>query len=250
VVELSGTLYLQDDICWMGNGAAMKFDDWRAAGGGWTTAFDSGEPLVGTPPTYPNAYTPVYWGYDKSYLCPNDFAWAVTCKTFLGGEMPMFDDIFSWDSSYLYENFQGTCEFPQTTYIPESGHVLYPWTSSELTIASALTVTGFGYEFHLTGPMAGPINVEFWAEVNGIIEPNSVVTAPGWSVSEYEKGFYTYAASWNVNPGDVVQFFMKSTDASGHQVPWMKCLITIGTPYAWAYDTPMPAGTFCAVRML
>jgi hypothetical protein len=248
-LELSGTLLLQDDISWRGNGAAMRYDDWRAAGGGWTTSFDSGNPVLATSPTYPTSYSPVPWGFDQSYLSPSDFAFLTMDETFDGTTYPTFDtSMLCWDG-ILYEGLQGVVGFPQTNYMPEEGHALYPLASDEEDIDTAITISTVAFETQTTGamPTAG-MDVTLWMTVNGTVVATVLLT--DWVPEDGGQGTFALGTSVALAAGDTVQFFMKSTNTTGYEIPWLKLLLYIGTAYIWSYDTLVPAGTYSIARML
>jgi hypothetical protein len=84
-------------------GAATMFDQPNPAGGGWVSQYDHA-PGTGAP-TFPTPNYPVYWGFDKNYLCPEDAIMGTCSSTFSFTTTPYFDGIFQFDQPLYTEDY-------------------------------------------------------------------------------------------------------------------------------------------------
>jgi hypothetical protein len=50
------------------------------------------------PPVFPTPDSPIQWGYDKAYLCPQDSVSAIWCELISGSFVPFFDGPFAYDT--------------------------------------------------------------------------------------------------------------------------------------------------------
>jgi len=97
-VEYTGTLYLNDSVCAPLLGVSWMYDQPRPAGGGWRNQYD-GDEDPSTTPTFPTPESPVRWGFDKTWLCPNDEVTAYYSETFSTSFTPKFDSAFAYGDS-------------------------------------------------------------------------------------------------------------------------------------------------------
>jgi hypothetical protein len=60
----------------------------------------------------------------------------------------------------------------------------------------------------------------------------------------------TQTVSIAVNSGDVLTCFIQPTGLSDVAVVWDSILVESGVAVYWAFDTDLPAGTYCAFKVL
>jgi hypothetical protein len=111
-------LALFDGLCFDGTrGSTPMFDEPRAAGGGWRNAFDENNNPDDAAPTPPTPDSPITWGFDTKYLCPDETMQGVTSYTFLedspgsGTFYPVADTIFVFGEP-VYEASDTTFSTP------------------------------------------------------------------------------------------------------------------------------------------
>lgn len=100
-------LAIADSVCAERRGSTFAYDDTRSGGkafpaspdGGtrWRNAYDSNDDPEDAVPTPPTPDTPIVWGYDKQYLCPEDVITGVVTAVWAGG-IPVYDSIFLYDA--------------------------------------------------------------------------------------------------------------------------------------------------------
>jgi hypothetical protein len=61
---------------------------------------------------------------------------------------------------------------------------------------------------------------------------------------------FTLGVSIAASPGDVFTAFIQTTSLSDVAVAWDSILVEAGASVTWAFDTDLPAGTYCSFRVL
>jgi hypothetical protein len=82
-------------------GASWHYDDPQPAGGGWRSQYDA-DPDRSTVPVFPTPET-VTWGFDKTYICPEDDIVGVWCEQIAGAFTVFFDGPFAYDTPGVQE---------------------------------------------------------------------------------------------------------------------------------------------------
>ena len=238
LVELHGTLFIFDGACLdASRGVATMFDQARPAYGGWRSQYDHNEDPT-DPPTYPTPNYPIMWGFDKNYLCPEDFIMGTICTTFASPTLPSYDSLFSFDEPVYTADMVYWSEGYQLV-IPAAGlqvegDVVVPapgGTLNSITLAIAVP--------HPTTPNTFDLIIK----KNGSTVVTEPFTASG-GVAE------TFVISVAVSPGDVLAAFIKPTGLSDVAIAWDSILVETGISVPWAFDTTLSPGTYCAFRVM
>jgi hypothetical protein len=240
LVELNGTLIINDGGCFDGTlGVATMFDQARPAFGGWRSQFDhNANPL--TPPTYPAPNYPIIWGFDKNYLCPEDAIVGTMCLTYASSTMPTMDSIYSYDlpiytlEAALFADgaISDVVANPPGLQIGLPATIAAPGAMNTVSIELQASDVGTPNTYNLV------------LDKNGTPAATVPFTlTPG--------GFNLAATiSLPVLAGDILTCFVQSTGSSNVEVLWSGILVTVGQAVSWAYDTPVPAGTYCVFKDL
>jgi len=241
-IKFRGCLRLTDGLCRRTHGSFGRWDDFRSGSGGYTSAYDSGKPHH-VDPIWPKPYHPVPWGYDKTYLCPNESIHAIMSATFDGTTKPIYDSIFAWDlpvavhTPYIFE-------FPQVDFL--TGYdCIY---SSEITCLNTITITGMRFEWKSIGGFPAGMGVSVSLLVDGVERVSTVFS--GMSSGIEQKGWIDFGEAVTLEAGSIVHMGIKANALPGVSIPWMKLLFWMGDMYYWSYDMLVPAGTYYSVRLL
>lgn len=238
-VLATGTLLLYDGACFPTGTIATMFDDPKSPGGGWWSQFDADADPSTPPPVFPDPQ-PVAWGYDKHYLCPEDYVLGSACVTFAVATIPSFDSIFAWDtevSTQLIALFQDSSVTAVlhpgglTLYQPTTCLVNGTITDVQITIVGDPGLDDPNYYFILTKNDVDQAPIAFTQTAVGSFEHHATVSIP-------------------VAIGDILIGRVQSASASDTHPFWKSILVEVGASVSWSYDTPLPAGTYCAYKVL
>lgn len=235
---IHGTLHISDGACFRGTmGVATMYDHARTAFGGYRSAFDAG-PDPTAPPIYPTP-SPVSWGFDKMYLCPEDSIIGTCCVTFAVPTLPTFDSIFAFDSP-VYTTETAVFDDGMLTTIPASPAGLVVGVSHTFLVAGTLT------DVHLK-LLASDVGTP--ATYNIVIKKNAVTIATV-PFTPVVGGFFFDSAipPTAVIPGDVLTCSIVSTGPGPVLVFWDSVLVSVGAAVTWSYAVPLPAGTYCVYK--
>lgn len=231
-------------------GASLIFDEpWPSGapyGESWRNDFDEDDDPGTAPPVYPGPPDPVYWGFDKEWLCPEDQLEAERCETYLAGDFPRFDSVFAFDQEITSQEYS-------TPVMPG----LYESTLPLFTSTYAGTITKFAVQ--LNGPTAGAIvnEPDWFAElrINGVVVATVnfsigyvhpvngfIITMP--QNIELVSGVLAVALAI----GDAVALRIGPVNPVAQAPGWTEILTAVSVGRGpWAFDVALPAGTFCAV---
>lgn len=246
LLQKHGTLHLNAGVCYQGLsfgqtlGVSTMFDQPRPGGGGWRSQFDHNANPA-TPPTYPTPNAPIAWGYDRMYLCPEDAIMGTICTTYLAPTMPMFDSIFQFDED-VYTSEEGMFADGLVEDVPASLPGLP--VGGIHTVAVNATLNRIGL-FIQASDVGNPNTYHLVIQKNGTdaVTVAFTLTAAGYQLDQ--------AISLPVIIGDSLTCFIRSTVAGvSIEVLWTGVLVTVGQAVAWAFDTLLPAGTYCSYRDL
>lgn len=236
-ISYAATLILNDGACFNGNlGESTMFDDYRSAGGGVRNKFDTDFNPATALPTYPTSQV-VTWGFDKNYLCPEDELTFSYCLTHPGGVVP-FDGGFTFDATNSPSH-----------HFTATGVVAVPAGPGGFSLpgVSNVTVTGSITQLRLVisgtlGPDPG--NYEIVIEKNGVDSLTVPVTITSSGV------ILQTAISLAVTSGQTIEARIRPASGGARAPVWSYLSITLmQTPIAFAYDTGLPAGDYCFVRV-
>lgn len=246
---LKGNLNLVDGFCGNLHGVGWHFDEPDPSPGApgknlgaWQNVFDdNSDPLVPVA-VFPNPNF-VDWGYDKVYLCPEDVIVATMCTTFLVATIPPFDSIFAFDTT-IY-----TAEFG----IFQDQNVLQvPGNPASVQIGNLLVVGVPGAIDNL--------ELQLYGNRNGS-DPNYTITLYLNAVAVASFAFVLPLASATVHinsafaaipvvPGDIIGIGLQATTPGNHTPYIGKITVIAGASVTWAFDTALPAGTYCTYKTL
>jgi len=236
-VTYAATLILNDGACFNGlMGETTMFDDFRAGGGGVRNQFDSDFDPTNPPPTFPTS-EPVTWGFDKNYLCPEDEITFSYCLTHPGGVVP-FDGGFQFDVSNAPSHHFTTTAVTSVAAGP---------TGLALPGTSTVTVTGTLEQLRLVisgtlGPDPG--NYEIVIRKNGVDALVVPVTVTPSGVILQVPITLAVAAT------NTLQVRIRPATGGARAPVWSYLSVTLmQTPIAFAFDTGLPAGDYCFVRV-
>ena len=237
-LELHGTLIINDGACFANTlGVATIFDQARPGGGGWRSQFDHNmNPL--TAPTYPTPNYPIVWGFDKNYLCPEDFIMGTICTTFVGPTLPTYDSLFQFDEP-VYTADMLYFEAGLTTLIPAAG----------LQVEGTLTVPAPGGVINSMTLQVVVPNPTSPATYNLVIKHNNATV----SVTPFNASTsvaLTVPVSITVATSDTLAAFIQPTGLNPVAVAWDSILVEMGVSVPWFFDTDLAPGTYCTFRTL
>ncbi len=226
------------------------FDDPHAAFGGWRRAFDSSGYVYGdTPlpaPTHPTAYSPVYWGYDRDHLVPTDVITGLMYSVFGAPFTVAYDNgLFQFDMpafDAIFAIFSGTYML-----IPKK----VPTVVDAIALGHAKTVTGGTVNealFISRGmyPLDSPASLSLDVLVNSVVVDTVLVTVPA-GTRDYITPIPIAALVLAIN--DSVEIQVHAT-ADVPMPGGTKIFLALGHGTTWAYDTPLPAGTYYSPRLM
>ena len=231
-----GTLNIYDGACFNGTeGVATMFDQPRPAGGGWRSQFDAS---ATTPPSYPTPTTPIIWGFDKNYLCPEDAIVGTICLTLVAPAYPTMDSIFAYDLP-VYSSDVAVFSAGAIASIAGPGTEI----GDDFIAASSGTINRISLELQAldTGtPNTYDLNV--FKNFSLVASIPFTLTAGGFDFSQ--------ALSLTVNSGDHLSVSISPSGGVATSVLWTGVMVTLGQATTWAYDTTLPAGTYCVYKEL
>lgn len=232
-INFHGRLILNDGACFPNYNVAQSFDDYRAAGGGVRNQFDRGPNPANPPPTFPTPDSPITWGFDKKYLCPEDEVNISYCVAHAGGVVT-FDSGFAFDATNSPSHHFSETNVTSVAAGP-TGHAL-PGTST-------VTVTGAVDSLRLviSGTLgASPGNYELVVHKNAA----DVAVLP---IAVLPSGYLgTLSLSLAVTSGDVLSVRIRPASGGARTPNWVYVSVTLGqTPVVFQFDSGLPAGTYC-----
>lgn len=237
-VDMTGTLYLYDGACFPNLNSATMFDQYRPAGGGVRNQFDRAVDPSAPPPTFPTPTTPITWGFDKKYLCPEDEVAISYCLSHSAGVVA-FDAGFAFDASNAPSH-----------HFTETGVTSIPAGPSGRTLPGSSTVGVSGniaqVRIVISGTLgASPGNYEL------VIVKNSVdfVVVP-FTVAA--SGFLgTIACAGALTSGNTLTARIRPASGGARTPSWSYVSITVGqAPLAFAFDSGLAAGTYCFTHVV
>lgn len=247
-LEYSGALNLYDGACFdsvgfdstfgasQGQGVATMWDEPRAGGGGWRSQYDR-DVVPTTIPVYPVTEA-VQWGFDKKYLCPEDFIEGSVCIVWAGG-VPTYDSIFAFDSEV----------FSEGAYFFGDSFVNFVQVAIGITLIDAptiVTANGTLTDLHLTisGSSEAPYDYSIFISKNGVDE-----VPIGFTINA-NPFVYHDTISIPVLVGDeIVVRILPASGVSTH-VSWDTVTVELGASVSWSFDTNLAAGTYCVFKAL
>lgn len=232
-IFLHGKLILNDGACFPNYNVAQMVDDYRAAGGGVRNQVDRGPNPANPPPTFPTPDSPITWGVDKKYLCPEDEVNISYCVTHAGGVVPL-DHGFAVDASNAPSHHFSENNVTSVAAGP-TGHTL-PGTST-VTVASSVVEL----RVIISGTLgASPGDYELVVHKNA----TDVATFP---ITVAPSGFLgTLTATISVAVSDVLSVRIRPASGGARTPNWSYISVTLGqTPVVFLVDTGLPAGTYC-----
>jgi hypothetical protein len=240
VIKYTGHLILNDGACFDGTmGMATSFDDPRAAGGGWRSTYD-GDYDPSTVPVYPTS-EPVYWGFDKNFMCPEDFILGTACVTFGGATLPRFDSIFAYDAP-VYTS-AAIFNDDAVGFIP-AGPVGLQLAPNPMTIGTSGTLNKVEIIIETFANGSSP-NYELVLKKNGV----DVATIP-FTITSSTPFIFVATVSIAVLVGDTVSARIRPAAGGSRIVSWPTVTVEVGVGVTWAYDTTLPAGTYCVYKVM
>lgn len=239
-VRVNATVRLFDGLC-NARGVGYLYDDPDPSGGGFMGQFDSGAPHL-APPVYPTPAAAVYWGFDHTIICPQDYISGKFTMTLGAPAYPTVDSIYLFDSPLYTDTLydEGT-----------AGILMFDTAGVQLglpvTSAGNYSLTSMSVRFDIPFPMEVSAAVELVLSVNGVdvsVVPVTFPASSGW------QGFVPLPSTVNVVPGDVVRVRVRCAGLTPIHVEWATVSASLGATYTWAYDTMTPAGTYHVTRTL
>lgn len=233
-ISLKGRLILNEGACFPNFGVAQMFDDYRAAGGGVRSQYDTDGDDLTAPPTYPTADSGITWGFDKLYLCPEDDVSISWCIDHAGGVV-QYDLGFRIDggnqpSHHLSASSITTIGAPPGGYtIPSTSSVTVAGTIEEVRVVILGTL----------GPDPG--NYELF-----ILDNSSEVETIPFTVGS--TGFIgTFVVAIAVLVGHTLEVGIRPASGVAARSPnWSLLSVTLKQEgIEFAFDDGLPAGTYC-----
>jgi len=242
-ISYSALLSLYDSIDSSALGEAFMFDEPRAGGGGWRSAYDTGPnpawaPPVYLPPIHPTVFishSPIAWAFDRGYLCPIDTVVISLCETFAAKFTPEYDSVFCFDVP-PGGNFEYSDALPGV--IPLVGFTLTPVGSNTITANGNLLLLTF---IALGTPGLDPVDYFVEVLVNGVVQ----VSLP------FVDGVNTEVAlsfAVPVVPLDVIDVLVRpGSGAVGRTPTWTQILASVWTQNTtmWTFDDALDPGVYC-----
>jgi hypothetical protein len=238
-VLATGVLSLFDGACFSNGAIATMFDDPKSPGGGWWSQFDTDADPATAAPVFPDPQ-PVAWGYDKNYLCPEDYILASACVTFAVPTIPGFDSIFAWDNEVSTQVIALFQDSAVTTVPYPAGLLLFQPTTCQVngTITDVqITIIG--------DPGDDDPNYYFVLTNNNVDQTPIAFTQPAASPFEFHA-----TVSIPVAIGDILSGRILSASAGDTHPFWESILVEVGASVSWSYDTELPEGTYCAYKVM
>lgn len=248
-ITYGGSLTLEDSLCRGRFGASYLFDEpWAGGGQPWAgdlsqdtgvvrNRFDNDDDHT-TTPLYPTAEQ-VYWGFDKSWLCPHDMVTYSVCEEFLAPFIPPFDSVFSFDLE-VSEPFKADEAGP---FAIPSGVVGYVFTLGATTVTQSGTLAGGVIQ--LLG-VTGAGEADFELVVTNVTQATFELVALT-TATNTEKAF---SLSLAVTASDTIQVSLRTASQNAASPGWTQILLKVGAGVAWAFDVPLPAGEYCGAKEL
>lgn len=235
-IGLKARLLFHDGPCMDALGVAGMFDQYRPAGGGVRNQFDRGVDPADPPPTFPTADSPIAWGYDRHYLCPESEVEFLMLLTHEGGEI-----------STSSEFPDGAQVLPAHRFVDEdvdevlsAGYVL---SASPQAVAVGGTVEQVRYRI-LGGPGEDPADYELVVEVDSVEVSSTPVTVAGWGASG------EVSVSLPVLEGEGLSVRIRPASGGDRAPDWSAVEVTLfQDAIAWEHETVLPAGVYCSQQV-
>lgn len=233
-----GRLVLNDGACFNGWNFATMLDDVRAAGGAVRNQIDANSNPYDVPPVFPIADSPMQWGWDKKYLCPEDFIVGSMLLQHPGGAVPL-------DSGYSLDGGNTPAH-----YFDASGVTSVPGTGYAFSNVSTAGVTG-SIEL-VTLIVQGNLSIgdpgtyRMVIRQNGSNLPGILVTIP------QEGGFFDVGlVAIPVISGDTIELLLVPEDGLTKAPSWLFISFTFKQgAIPFAIDDGLPAGSYSVTKLL
>jgi hypothetical protein len=250
-VEHLGTLYLNEWPCSFNYDNALwghiggVFEDPRPAYGGWRSRFDSnlysGDVLAspGNPPVYPNAVTPIYWGFDRRFVCPEDIIYGVLSAFYPAPFLVTYDGLFTFDKP-TFTAVYGIFEEISLILPAVPPGVTELAVGPDVTSVITGTMTALLFEFQAVYALPSNTVVNINVYKNGLLGTSINLTLLA-GTAKYGNG---YVISLPVTSGDTLGVTVSTTVTDVPLPAGAKFFVAVGEGNTWAFNTPLPAGTY------
>ena len=238
LVVSKGRLKLNAGACFPNFGATQIFDDFSPDGSfSVHNQFDANSNQADTPPTSPVPDVGITWGFDKMFLCPDDFirfSWNISHP----GGVVAFDSGFSFDATNsqgfvfddtgvgLVSSGAGGHALPGSYIIQANGTL----TSLYQIVQGTTVVTTFEYVFALNGIDVATLSATI--NVGGAAD------------------YVTPAPAVPVTAGDILTLRIRAVSDAPAVVDWAHVRVTVlqSPAVAFAFDIGLPAGVYSFSR--
>jgi hypothetical protein len=180
----------------------------------------------------------VTWGFDKNYLCPEDEVAFSYCLTHPGGVVP-FDGGFEFDAVNSPSH-----------HFTTTGVVSVPAGPAGLSLPGVSNVTVTGSIEQLRLVVSGTLGAGNLGDYEIVIEKNGVdsLVVP---VTVTPSGvILQVAAVLAVTSGNTIECRIRPASGGARTPTWPYVSITLfQTAIAFQYDTGIPAGDYCFIKV-
>lgn len=240
-IQFRPKLYLDDGPCEYLLGTSWVWDQPRPAGGGWRNQYDGDA----TPPspTSPPPDSPIQWGYDKMYLCPQDNVTAIWCEQISGAFTPFFDGPFAYDTP-VAEIIQFSDASPASIPAGPSGFDMTNVGDAAVDATGTLTQLRF---LALGDPGTDPTDYEV------VVENVTAATEEVEAFTAIVNTEIVRTLSLAVTASDVVNVRVRPATGGARAPNWslIKAYVTAADGAMWTYDdTTLGDGVYCLERTL
>lgn len=235
-------LILTDGPCSNLWGSSWQYDDPRAAGGGWRSQYDA-DVDPSTTPAWPTPESPIRWGFDKTYLCPDDSLVGIWCEQISGSFTVFFDGPLAYDTP-VSEVMSFEDSSPGTIPAPPAWFTMTAVGDNVVDSANAfITKVRF---IALGDPGSDPTDYYVSVFVNGTEEVTQLFT-------DAINTEVVFTSSFTLVAGDVITVRVRPASGTSSRSPnWSKILarVTIEGAAVWTYDETLGDGVYCAEKDL
>lgn len=237
---MKGRLILNAGACFPNFGAAQIFDDYSPDGSiSIRNQFDADSDRSTPPPVFPTSDVGITWGYDKIYLCPDDFIRLSWTIAHAGGPV-------AYDSGFTFD---------------DTVHPGYVFDDVNIVTIPAGPV-GYTFSASFTAPFDGTLNVlhQLVQGTSPITDYEYVFVINGVDSSVAPATIGVGGASGDIAPppaqaviaGDSVSLRLRPVSGGPITVNWAHIRVTITQVPAetFAFDTGLPAGVYSFSRIV
>lgn len=235
---MSGRLILEDGACFPNFNSATSFDDYRAAGGGVRNKYDQTSDTAVADPTYPTPTTPITWGFDKKYLCPEDEISISYCVSHSAG-------VVAYDSGFKFDGGNAPSH-----HFTDTGITAVAAGPTGFTMTGTSTVSVTGNIVSLRVVISGTLGADP-GDYELVVHKNSTDVGV-YPITVAPSGYLgTVTAALAVASGDVVSVRIRPATGGARHPVWSYLSVTLGQdPVTFAFDAGLPAGTYCFVDVV